>query len=226
MGETLRPTKPNPKLTSEERRAAILRDVRRVFAEKGFDGTTTRELADAAGVSEALLFKHFPNKEALFSAMKLSLNQQDLGRLERITGLEPSVSTLVLMVHFLASRVIEGWKSCEDEPAIQYRLMLRSLAQDGEFAKLSLRRLCSEWVPKVSECIRTAIEEGDAYEGPVCPNLSAWFTHHLALMITIQSLPANPAVDYGVWFGLRGMGIKEEAIRSHYNPQALELIEA
>src|SRR6202161_2539644 len=100
------PTKPNCKLSSEERRAAILRAVRRVFSEKGFDGTTTRELADAAGVSEALLFKHFSNKEALFSAMKLSLNQQDLGRLERITGLEASVSTLVLMVHFLTSRII------------------------------------------------------------------------------------------------------------------------
>jgi AcrR family transcriptional regulator len=236
MGGALRPLKPNCKLSSEERRAAILRDVRRVFAEKGFDGTTTRELADAAGVSEALLFKHFPNKEALFSAMKLSLNQQDLGRLERITGLDASVSTLVLMVHFLVSRVIEGWKSCEDEPAVQHRLILRSLAQDGEFAKLSLRRLCNDWVPKVGECIRTAIAAGDAYEGPVCPNLSGWFTHHLALMITMQSLPANPAVDYGVcrrklveqavWFGLRGMGIKEEAIRRHYNPQALELIEA
>jgi AcrR family transcriptional regulator len=234
--DALRPAKPNCKLSSEERRAAILRAVRRVFSEKGFDGTTTRELADAAGVSEALLFKHFPNKEALFSAMKLSLNQQDLGRLERITGLEASVSTLVLMVHFLASRVIEGWSTCEDEPAIQHRLMLRSLAQDGEFARLSLRRLCDQWVPKVSECIRTAVASGEAYEGPVCPNLAAWFTHHLALMVTMELLPANPAVDYGVsrrtlveqvvCFGLRGMGIKEEAIRRYYNPQALELIEA
>jgi AcrR family transcriptional regulator len=236
MGDALRPAKSNFKLSSEERRAAILRAVRRVFAEKGFDGTTTRELADAAGVSEALLFKHFPNKEALFSAMKLSLNQQDLGRLERITGLEASVSTLVLMVHFLVSRVIEGWSTCEDEPAIQHRLVLRSLAQDGEFARLSLRRLCSEWVPKVGECVRTAVADGDAYEGPVCPNLGAWFTHHLATMITLELLPANPALDYGVsrrrlveqavWLGLRGMGIKEDAIRRHYNPQALELIEA
>jgi AcrR family transcriptional regulator len=236
MGDALRPAKSNCKLSSEERRAAILRAVRRVFAEKGFDGTTTRALADAAGVSEALLFKHFPNKEALFSAMKLSLNQQDLGRLERITGLEASVSTLVLMVHFLVSRIIEGWSTCEDEPAIQHRLMLRSLAQDGEFARLSLRRLCTEWVPKVGECVRTAIANGDAYEGPVCPDLGAWFTHHLATMLTMQLLPANPVLDYSVsrrrlveqavWFGLRGMGIKEEAIRRHYNPQALELIEA
>jgi len=60
------------KLSSEERRSAIIHAVRRVFAEKGFHGTTTRELALAAGVSEALLFKHFPNKEALFSAMLMA----------------------------------------------------------------------------------------------------------------------------------------------------------
>jgi AcrR family transcriptional regulator len=91
--------------------------VRRVFAEKGFDGTTTRELADAARVSEALLFKHFPNKEALFAAMKVSLNEQDLGRLARIKELESSVSTLVLLVHFLTHLLIEGWTTAEDEPA-------------------------------------------------------------------------------------------------------------
>src|ERR1700730_11890610 len=95
------------KLSSEERRAAIIKAVRRVFAEKGFDGTTTRELADAAGVSEGLLFKHFPNKEALFSAMQLSCcNEQDHERFERLQALQPSASTLVQLVHFLVSRII------------------------------------------------------------------------------------------------------------------------
>jgi len=208
---TIRTGKSAAKLSCEERRIAILRAVRRVFAEKGFDGTTTRELADAAGVSEALLFKHFPNKEALFSAMKLALNEQDLGRFERITGLEASVSTLVLMVHFIASKMIEGWTASEDEPAIQTRLMLRSLAQDGEFAKLLLRRITEEWTPKVADCIRAAIATGEAVEGPVSPPLAAWFTHHVAMTVMIELLPANPAVDYGVsrrtlveqvvWFG-------------------------
>src|SRR6202047_1872158 len=95
------------KLSSEERRAAIIKAVRMVFAEKGFDGTTTRELAEAAGVSEALLFKHFPNKEALFSDMQLScFSEQDHGRFERLKALEPSTSTLVLIVHFLVSRIV------------------------------------------------------------------------------------------------------------------------
>src|SRR5437764_7971119 len=109
--------KPLVKLSSEERRAAIIKAVRRVFAEKGFHGTTTRALADAAGVSEALLFKHFPNKEALFSAMQLSCcNEQDLGRLERLKALEPSASTLVLMVHFLVSLIVGGSKAnAEDQ---------------------------------------------------------------------------------------------------------------
>src|SRR6476660_6222127 len=99
--------KTSAKLSSEDRRAAIIKAVRRVFAQKGFHGTTTRELADAAGVSEALLFKQFPNKEALYSAMQLSCSQEhDSGRVERLKALEPSTSTLVLMVHLMATRLI------------------------------------------------------------------------------------------------------------------------
>src|SRR5262245_49153607 len=97
------------KLSAEERRAAILRAVRRVFADKGFDGTTTRELAEAARVSEGLLFKHFPNKEALFTAMQLSCcTEEDQERYERLQALDPSAATLVLLVHFLVSRIVHG----------------------------------------------------------------------------------------------------------------------
>src|ERR1043165_3023590 len=115
-----------PRLTAEARREAIVDAVRDVFAEKGFDGTTTRELADAAGVSEALLFKHFPNKEALFTAMQHSCcNEHDQVRFERLAALEPSASTLVLMVHFLTSKIIIGSGTPADERLIQNRLMLR-----------------------------------------------------------------------------------------------------
>src|SRR5947209_6682713 len=124
--------KATAKLSAEARRAAIVHAVRRVFAEKGFHGTTTRELAEAAEVSEALLFKHFPNKEALYSAMQLSCcSEQDHGRLERLKSLEPSASTLVLMVHFLVSRMVGGCASRDDDQVIQNRLMLRSLGEDG-----------------------------------------------------------------------------------------------
>jgi AcrR family transcriptional regulator len=228
--------KSTAKLSSEERRAAILKAVGRVFAERGFDGTTTRALADAAGVSEALLFKHFPNKEALFSAMQQSCcNEQDLGRFERLKALEPSASTLVLLVHFLLSKIEGGCTSDDGDRGILNRLMARSLAEDGEFARLLLQRVASEWVPKVEECIEAAVAAGEAADGPVHPNLRAWFGHHLAVMVALNSLATPSVVDYetphddlveqSVWFALRGMGLKEEAIRRYYNPKALALFE-
>src|SRR5260370_3455285 len=112
-------SKPTTKMSSEERRAAIIKAVRQVFAERGFDGTTTRALAHAAGVSEALLFKHFPNKEALFSAMQLSCcNEDDHDLFSRLMALEPSASTLVLMTHFFVS-LVAGDCTVEAEIVVQ-----------------------------------------------------------------------------------------------------------
>src|SRR5262249_43178557 len=222
------------KLSSQERRAAIIQAVRRVFAEKGFHGTTIRALAQAAGVSEALLFKHFPNKEALFSAMQLScVSQEDVERRERLLSLEPSASTGVMMVHFMVSRIIGRCTSPDDDQRIHHRLMLRSLAENGEFARHILQQKAAGWIEKFEEGMKVAAAAGEAHPGPVQPRLGGWFVHHLAVMTMTYLLPDNPAVDYGVpreklveqivWFTLRGMGLKEEAIRRHYNPKALAL---
>ncbi|HVC92904.1 MAG TPA: helix-turn-helix domain-containing protein [Pirellulales bacterium] len=221
------------KLTCDERRAAIIDAVRRVFAEKGFDGTTTRELAAAAGVSEALLFKHFPNKEALYSAMQISCcNERDVDRIEQLKALEPSASTLVLLVHFFVSRVLVE-PECNPEKAIHARLMLRSLTENGEFVRLCLKGLPSELNQWMAASLQAAVAAGDAYDGPVQPSLGCWLTHHLAMMIKAYKLPTTPVMDYKlpgekvveqtVWYTLRGMGLKDEAIRRYYNPRALAL---
>ncbi|BAY64122.1 MULTISPECIES: TetR/AcrR family transcriptional regulator [Calothrix] len=46
-------------------RTRILQAAQKLFASQGFDGTTTRDLAQAAGVAEGTLFRHFPNKKAI-----------------------------------------------------------------------------------------------------------------------------------------------------------------
>jgi AcrR family transcriptional regulator len=50
----------------QESRARILAAARELFGQRGYQGTTTKELADAAGVAEKTLFRHFPTKGALF----------------------------------------------------------------------------------------------------------------------------------------------------------------
>jgi AcrR family transcriptional regulator len=56
-------------MTAEDRRGQILRGAMELFAEKGFRGATTREIARHLGISEALMFKYFPSKEALYRAI-------------------------------------------------------------------------------------------------------------------------------------------------------------
>jgi len=220
-----------PRLNSEERRAAIIKAVQRVFAEKGFDGTTTRELAEEAGVSEALLFKHFPNKEALYSAMQTSCCHGKDPVIERLRALEPSTSTLVTLVHFMFSRKV-GVRA-DEEGVVHMRLMYRSMLEDGEFARLHLSHLAAGWIGKIEECLKAAVQAGDAVDEPVLRNLGGWFCHHLAVILQLTSSPSPPVVNYkapraklveqAVWFVLRGMGVKEEAIKRYYNPKALAL---
>ena len=56
------------RLSGEERRARIIDAALRLFADKGFSGTRTREIAELAGISETLIFQHFKTKEDLYRA--------------------------------------------------------------------------------------------------------------------------------------------------------------
>src|SRR5215813_11501294 len=57
------------RMAGEERRLQILRVAVRLFYQKGCRGTTTKEIAQAAGVSEAMVFRHFATKEELYAAI-------------------------------------------------------------------------------------------------------------------------------------------------------------
>ena len=52
-----------------ERRAQILTAARALFAERGFHATTTRDLATAADINDALIYRYFPDKQAILAAL-------------------------------------------------------------------------------------------------------------------------------------------------------------
>ena len=56
-------------MKGDERREQILQTAVSLFSKRGFKGTTTKEIATAAGVSEAMVFRHFENKDALYGAI-------------------------------------------------------------------------------------------------------------------------------------------------------------
>ena len=56
-------------MTGKERREQLLGIGRRLFAERGFEGTSIEEIAAQAGVSKPVVYEHFNNKEGLYAVV-------------------------------------------------------------------------------------------------------------------------------------------------------------
>lgn len=115
-----------PARTPEETRTRILAATRELFAKKGRRGTTTREIAELAGVNEATLFRHFGNKDAIIEAVAehyCALGAvQDVA--ERLSG------DLETDLHDLASVLMERMESVRD-------LIVASLVEEEAGSSLS-----------------------------------------------------------------------------------------
>jgi AcrR family transcriptional regulator len=58
-----------PRRPAAERQQQILAAARTLFAERGFHATTTRDLAAAADINDALIYRYFPDKQAILAAL-------------------------------------------------------------------------------------------------------------------------------------------------------------
>src|ERR1700728_4615978 len=57
------------RMTGKERRQQLLDIGRRLFAERGFEGTSIEEIAAQAGVSKPVVYEHFGGKEGLYAVV-------------------------------------------------------------------------------------------------------------------------------------------------------------
>jgi AcrR family transcriptional regulator len=220
-------------MSSEQRRQAIVQAVLPVFARNGFARTTTRELARAAGVSEALLYKHFPSKESLY----LEIQAHSCGGcdpvLRKLATLEPSTLTLVYIVYYIVRRNLLG---ADGEPAgkdCNHRLLLHSCLEDGYFSRLLFRNRLSEHLESIQRSLEAAEAAGDLVASAVDGRNRVLFVHHVAAMVAAMHLPPEPVIDYQadggallhevMGFALRGLGLTEPAIRRYYQPKAMAL---
>jgi AcrR family transcriptional regulator len=119
------------RLSLAERRRQLIDVARRVFAERGFRGATTRQIAVAAGVTEALIFQHFPDKDSLYAAIldmqaSTSSNDEWLSSLEACNPEDEAAVIRILYAGLIAQH--------ERDPDL-LRLMVFSALEDHPLSR-------------------------------------------------------------------------------------------
>ena len=215
------------RMTSDLRRQLILGAAKRCFARNGFAGTTTKRVAAAAAISEALLFKHFPSKAALYAEILADECEADPA-LAHLLGQEPSTATLVELIAGMVRHFLHISDSPDQQEAQRVRLMITSHLGDGEFARLLYAKVADLIGPVFAASIDRAVAAGEATRIGSEPVNLFWFAHHTLLMATASRMPVVPCLSYGnaadlerqlCEFILRGIGLNEAAIASHLNRQ-------
>lgn len=209
------------RLDSDDRRRAIVEAAVPLFARKGFAGTTTREVAAAAGVSEALLFRHFPSKQSLYREI-LRLGCEGDPALEKLATLPASTDTAIRIVRFMVRRFVLGTDCERHDLDLKMRLMLHSCLEDGDYARELFAAVAPRVVPLFVASLKAAEEAGDLVPLTSSGANRFWFAHHLAAMMAIAFLPPQGFIPYdgdidrlveeAGDFILRGIGMTEGAI--------------
>jgi AcrR family transcriptional regulator len=210
-------------MTSDLRRQLILGAAKRCFARHGYTGTTTKSVAAAAAISEALLFKHFPSKAALYAEILAEECEADPVLMD-LLGREPSTATLVELIRGMVQHFMEVADGPDREEAQRLRLMVTSHLDDGEFARLLYAKIEKMIGATFVASLERAVAAGDARACASDPLNLFWFAHHTLMTAAMTRLPTSPCLAYGnagdleqqlCEFLLRGIGLNDAAIAAH-----------
>jgi AcrR family transcriptional regulator len=211
------------RMTSDLRRQLILGAAKRCFARHGYTGTTTKSVAAAAAISEALLFKHFSSKAALYAEILTEECEADPA-LTDLLEREPSTATLVELIRGMVEHFVQIGDGPDQEEAQRLRLMITSHLDDGEFARLLYAKVEKLIGAVFTASLERAVAAGEATRIGSEPLNLFWFAHHTVMTAAATRLPATPCLSYGKTndlerqlceFLLRGIGLNDAAIASH-----------
>lgn len=178
MGSAILPVQ--SRMSSEERRQHLIRTAIQVFSKKGLRGTTTRELAEAAGVCEALLYRHFKSKDEFYDAI-IDYKSRE-ARAESVVAWDQAARQR----DDRAVLVALGWdilRQYEKDPAY-IRLLLYSALEKHELSDKFFHRQVRPYYEFLIQYFRDRIEEGAFRKVDPAAAAMSWYgmVHHFGLV--------------------------------------------
>jgi TetR/AcrR family transcriptional regulator len=168
-------------MRAQDRRAAVLDTACTVFSRGTYHGTTTAEIARAAGVSEPILYRHFPSKRDLYLACIQETWRRMRVRWEEAVAAEPDPAEWIAAM----GRAFVEWK---EQRALISNLWLQSLAEASDDPKIrahvraDVRRVHSF----VADVVRRSQEAGGIARDRD-PSAEAWIFLGVGLILAAGS---------------------------------------
>lgn len=138
------------RMTGDDRRRQLIEVAVDLFSKKGFGGTTTKEIATAAGVTEAIIFRHFATKQDLYQAI-LDTKCNDERTQIWFAGLQVLMAADddVTLFRFLIEKILQ----VEREDPKFCRLLLHASLEGNELALMHNTQLAMPIGAKFKEYI-------------------------------------------------------------------------
>ena len=144
------------RFSAAQRRTQILDVAMRLFARQGFQGTTTREIAEAARVNEAIIFRHFPTKDDLYWAVIEHKIESGNGH-ERLRERLESGAGDVEVFAAIARQILER----QAKDTTMSRLLLFSGLENHRLSQRFFRTYVAEYYEILASHIRQRIRDGE-----------------------------------------------------------------
>ncbi len=150
-------------MSGGERRRQLLDAAASIFGSKGFSGTTTKEIANEAHVNEALIFKHFDNKDHLYECV-LRERELDAVYWDHVETVRAAMRAKndKKVFNAVARLILHKHRSNSDV----YRMVIFSVLERRPSVVQLLKKQMQPLIDEVAAYIRSRTKEGDL----VCPD--------------------------------------------------------
>jgi AcrR family transcriptional regulator len=184
--------KSSGRMRKAERKKQLLACAKQLFVTKGFQNTTTEKIAEAAGVTEPVLYRHFKSKQALFLEVLQEIREATLTRWAAETaGLTDPLAKL----HAIADLYL----GTTHAHAVEFRIMHRTLIEvDSEEIVSFLRSFYLDSEALLAEIISAGQQTG-VFRRNLDPRVGAWELIRTALGYTLTlplGIPLYQEPDY------------------------------
>ena len=195
------------RMTGDERRRKIIQAAMYVFSRSGFSGATTRKIAKKAGISEAMIYSHFKDKEDLYSAIIDQKMQESEPLYYPLDAVRKKDDERVF------ETIVSNFMQRYSEDTTFLRLLLFSALEGHELAGMFVAGPVRRFFEFLAEYMSERIDE-EAFK-PINPEIASrclvGMVHYFVLLKkiygdeTLQSIELNETIETMINIFCRGI---------------------